>query len=247
MRFLFLLIFIIQVLVSPSRVSAQLEITDVYDVADSQVNTGDILSMQDQGLMRSETAYDQQLFGVVTSNPLAVYKRTDNSGVAIARTGTVSVNVSDKNGVIKKGDLITSSDMGGIGQKATRSGYVIGMATEDLAGNEGKIPVALKIEYAQNGNSSELASDFGGSFMQNVRDPEKFIDMLKILGVSITDLLTILIGLSILGRVIPKSIEGIGRNPTARKTIMIYTLANVGIVVVVVCLGIAISIFLLRV
>jgi hypothetical protein len=50
----------------------------------------------------------------------------------VALVGRVPVNVTTKNGVIKTGDRITTSDISGYGMRATKAGKVLGTAISDL-------------------------------------------------------------------------------------------------------------------
>jgi hypothetical protein len=238
-------------LANPSYVNAQVEITEVYDLQEGSFQGGDIVVMSDAGLSLANREYDPKIFGVVQSDPLAVYRRIDKTGTPLTRTGNAEVNVSTvNNGPIKKGDYITTSNILGKGQKAIASGYVLGVSMQDFDGNEGKILVALRIEYAEitsSRNTSRLFESLNAAILQNSKDPDKLVNIVRYIGVSVVDILTILIGLFILARVIPKGVEGIGRNPYARKSIIIYTIVNVGIVAAVVFLGVGVSLLLLRV
>lgn len=230
-------------------VLAQLEIVEMYDLADESAQSGDILTIRDGAMVPSNVEYDSKIFGVIQTEALAVYRRVDGSGTAVTRSGNAVVNVTDRSGAIKKGDFVTTSTLPGKGQKAIASGYVLGVALEDLAGSEGKIPVAIRVEFAELSsarNASRLFDSINTALFRNTQDPAQFVNIVKYIGVSAIDIVTIMIGLLILARVIPKGVEGIGRNPTARHSIVVYTVVNLGIVVLVVMLGVGLSFFLLR-
>jgi len=87
---------------------------------------------------RASTAYDSRIIGIVSTSPYdrfgeAVRNSTSSTAV-IALIGRVPTKVSDTNGAIKAGDLITSSDIKGVGMKATKPGMVVGTALEDMSG-----------------------------------------------------------------------------------------------------------------
>jgi hypothetical protein len=71
--------------------------------------------------------------GVVATNPGFLLGRDTKNGVPIAFQGRVPVKVTTKNGDIKPGDFITTSDIPGVGMKATEAGRVIGKALTGLS------------------------------------------------------------------------------------------------------------------
>jgi hypothetical protein len=253
-------------LISPAH--AQLEIADTYDIADTEAQPGDILSLTSEGIKRSAIDYDTKIFGVITTEPLAVYKRVDGTGSIISRNGIVNVNVMTANGSIKTGDYITTSTVAGKGQKALASGYVLGVALKDFNEGEGtsmdfkqaegsdirqvssgQIPVAIRIEYAEistSRNANALLARLNAALFSNVQDPEKFVNVIRYVASGLVTIFSVLVGLFILARVVPKGVEGIGRNPLARQSILLYTAVNIVIVVIIIILGIGASLLLTR-
>lgn len=252
----------------PSVVYAQLEMAETYDIADTEAKPGDIISLYESGFERSKLEYDSRIFGVIIDRPLAVYRRVDGSGVPIARNGVVNINVTTANGEIKVGDKITTSILSGKGQKALGSGYTIGVALKDFKLGDGveisyskfeggptekaisgSIPVAIKIEYSEISNfrsTNSLIEKLNSALFANIQDPEKFVNIIRYISSGIVGILSIIAGLLILSRVIPKGVEGIARNPMAKSSIVVYTALNVVVVIVIVFLGIGASLLLLR-
>jgi hypothetical protein len=103
---------------------------------------GDLLEVASdtpETFQKSSQPYSEKLAGVKTkaSSFIAgdgIYPQ-ENS-VVMALTGRVPVKVTTKNGKIKIGDLLTSSDIPGVAMKATEPGKVIGSALENYE-NEG--------------------------------------------------------------------------------------------------------------
>lgn len=248
-------------------VFAQSDSTDisyVYSIADEKAENGDILiTDKEQGIVRAKTPYDIHLFGVLQGQPLMVYRRIDNQGKPVSRNGTAQVNVTTLNGPINAGDYITSSEIPGKGQKATQSGYVMGVALTPLAENEGtsldyqnkklssgKIAVALKIEYAElttPRSASQLFSSFNSALFQNVQDPNKFVQVLRYLAAALTVIISFGIGFLTFSRSIPKGIEAIGRNPLAEKAIIFSIALNIFFTILTALIGIAVAVVILRV
>ena len=113
-----------------------IEVTSVYEVADRDAVEGDILKATDKGLIRTTIGFDNKIFGIIADSPLLIF-RSETKGKPVIRSGIAQVNVTTLNGPIKYGDYITSSSVAGKGQKATESGYTVGMALGAFNG-EGK-------------------------------------------------------------------------------------------------------------
>ena len=112
----------------------------------------------------SKVAYDKKMIGIVTTNPGIVMdenlvdlnfnasSRNSPDRPAVALAGRVYLKVSNKNGAIEVGDPITSSDIAGVGMKATRAGNIIGKALENFTCQEdspceGKILVFVNTSW----------------------------------------------------------------------------------------------------
>ncbi|MEK7472022.1 MAG: hypothetical protein AAB624_02125 [Patescibacteria group bacterium] len=103
---------------------------------------GDIVSSDpdaDTQLRRSQVAYDHTVFGIVSSIHSAAMViggkgpelyANDRSSLPIALGGRVLVKVSSENGLIERGDAITTSSIAGTGMKITQSGPIIGKSMD---------------------------------------------------------------------------------------------------------------------
>jgi hypothetical protein len=110
------------------------------------------------GIQKASKPYDSRLIGIISTNPAIVLD--DGIGfpsgrpVPVALSGRVPVKVSNTNGAIQTGDLLTSSEIPGVAMKATKAGAIIGQALESYDGADiGKIMVFVKTTY-WNGQSS---------------------------------------------------------------------------------------------
>lgn len=247
---------------------AQLEVSETYDVGDKAAQDGDILSFTDKGFVRSDREGDNKIFGVVQNNPLISYRRTDKSGTIITRNGAAEVNVTTINGPIKVGDFITTSTLPGKGTKADNSGYVIGMALKEFKESDGtkqnftapgtviskqisvgKIPVAIKIEYAEINtarNANRLLDAVNAAFFRNVNDPEKFVNIFRYIAAGLAVIIAFIIGFFTFGRSLSKGIEALGRNPLARTTIQFGIITNIIFTILIVLAGVVAAVILLR-
>lgn len=241
--------------------SRGIEVTSVYEIADSEAQEGDIISVTDQGLIRSTIGFDPKIFGVIQEQPLLVY-RTETAGKPVVRSGIAQVNVTTLNGPIQNGDYITSSQIPGKGQKAQESGYVLGITLTSFTGEGaqtvagptgqvalGKIPVAIKIEYAELTNprfAGRLFGFIGTTLLENVSDPKQVGLVIRYLAAGIVMLLSFTFSFLIFARSIPKSIEAIGRNPLAKSTIQFSMIVNIFLLVLTGLIGIVASILIIR-
>ncbi len=240
-----------------------LETTSVYEVADADSVEGDILTATDKGLTRANKGFDNKMFGIIVNQPILVYQDKDiKNGKPIVRSGTATVNVTTLNGPIKYGDYITSSSILGKGQKASESGYVIGVALGAFDGNgapqvdgpngkvaSGKIPLAIRVEYAELTNprfAGRLFGFVGSSFLENVNDPKKFGNVVRYIAAGLIVLLSFTFGFLTFSRSIAKSMEALGRNPLAKSTIQLSMVINIALLIVTGVVGIVASILIIR-
>lgn len=238
-----------------------IEVTSIYEVADTEAIDGDIIKATDQGLTRTTIGFDNKIFGVVQDTPLVAY-RNETKGKPVIRSGVAQVNVTTLNGPIKYGDYITSSSISGKGQKASESGYTVGMALAAFTGEgapqidgptgkvaSGKIPIAVRIEYTELSNprfAGRLFGFVGTAFLENINDPKQLGTVVRFVAAGLVILLSFTFGFLTFSRSIAKSIEALGRNPLAKSTIQLSMIINIALLVVTGIIGIVASILIIR-
>ncbi|MDD3662219.1 MAG: hypothetical protein PHG63_04105, partial [Candidatus Dojkabacteria bacterium] len=145
------------------------DIAEWYDVSDGQVGdivvttnetitytspavnaaTGEILNTKQHltasVLEQSSKPYQSNILGVISTSPYETFGKSaidasDNPN-PVALIGRVEVSVSGANGAILPGDPITTSDMRGVGMKATKPGFIVGRALEPYSGTD---PLEIK-------------------------------------------------------------------------------------------------------
>ncbi|KKR87122.1 hypothetical protein A2617_00805 [Candidatus Daviesbacteria bacterium RIFOXYD1_FULL_41_10] len=241
---------------------AEVDIASLYNISDKDAVDGDILIWNDTGLARTNIPYEPHIFGVLQNSSLLIFKKIDQNGTPVARLGTSEVNVTNINGEIKQGDYITTSAVSGKGQKATINGYVLGIAAAPLTStagakitfegkeySSGKIPVDLKIEFAEVNRSRSAASlfdTFNIALFQNIKDPSKFAEVFRYLAAGLVIILSFAFGFFTFSRSIPKSIEAIGRNPLARGTIIFSIGLNIAFTLVTGSIGVVAAVLIMR-
>lgn len=110
------------------------DLAENYDSVETLI-AGDVVQMSSGDIInigKSTEKYQKTLIGVVATNPAIVMGTQNENSYPIALKGRVPVNVTTENGIILKGDQITSSSLAGFGMAAVESGMVIGTALEDL-------------------------------------------------------------------------------------------------------------------
>lgn len=210
------------------------------EINDGDVREGDIISVTKDGFKRSSEEYDVLVFGVVVNAPIiSVEPRTDDSR-SVVSSGEALVRVSNTNGEIEEGDLITTSTNAGVGQKATAGGYVIGKALQGYANSEpGLVSVLVGPSFGSGVGAGGL-----GSLIGIAANPENSRYVLAaLLGIVI-----LIGGIYAFTRLVSTGVTAVGRNPLAKGSIYrsmfiagaimtILAIAGVGVVVAILNLG----------
>jgi len=97
---------------------------------------------------KSNKSYSSHIAGVVSTSPgLVLSEKGKRYRVAIALVGTVPVKVTDENGAVNPGDLLTSSSKPGYAMKCKKvslcSGAIIGKALEGFERGIGKVQILI--------------------------------------------------------------------------------------------------------
>jgi F0F1-type ATP synthase membrane subunit c/vacuolar-type H+-ATPase subunit K len=162
--------------------------------------------------------------------------------------GKSMVRVSTINGNIKIGDYITTSTIPGVAQKATENGYVIGVAQQNYNNKDPNKIVTIYVTLHLNFGliSMGLRENLLVAFRQGMRAPfSSPLNTLRYLISAVTALLSFAAGFWFFGKVSSRGVEAIGRNPLARRFILLSVLFNVGITVSVMLLGVALAYIIL--
>ncbi len=218
-------------------------------VEDKNVQDGDIISATSEGYKKTASAYDPQVFGVVSKKP-AVYlsDTTSPTDLPIISVGQVRVRVSSQNGNIQRGDFITSSTTPGVGQKATDNGYVIGTADQDYSNNDktkvGTILVTLHPHFARVSNdiTRNLWNTATMGFVAAMETPLGFVRY--VVSGSIA-LLSFFFGFRFFARSSNRGVEAIGRNPLAKQAILLSVFINSMVTIAIMFFGVAIAYLIL--
>lgn len=104
---------------------------------EDQVEAGDVVSLGETAGEGDKVSrpYDRKLLGVIAESPGLVLGESAPDSLPVAISGRVPVKVTAKNGAIKVGDPITSSDIPGVAMRATAAGKILGTAMESFDGS----------------------------------------------------------------------------------------------------------------
>ena len=215
-------------------------------VKDSHIKNGSILSNSASGAIASNTPYDPQVMGVVSRDAGIILSDDNNTGVPVISVGTVYVLVSAKEGPIKKGDLIATSTIPGVGVKAVKDGYVLGTALEDYTSNTpGLIATDFNLQYF---NSKPAFPGTLTDLLKLALLPTKDspAPIYKYIVAAAVVIASFVLAFFSFGRAAAKGVEALGRNPSASKIIHLGIIFNVFIVVVIVFAGLTVAFLILR-
>jgi len=230
--------------------NATLGVARMIEIKDKNVQDGIVISSSKEGPIASNIPYDPQVLGIV-SRDAGIILNTDNvkDGIPVISNGTVYLQVSSKEGDIKKGDLLTTSTIPGIAVKAVKDGYVLGRALEDYENPDskkyGKITAELDLHYF-NAKPTLLGSLTDILKFALLPTKESPSPIWKYIVAAIVTLSSFALGFMTFGRTAAKGVEALGRNPSAGKIIHLGIIFNVAIVVVIVLAGLTVSFLILR-
>lgn len=240
----FLLVFFL-VAVAPVRAqTAGQGMAVSVNISGSAVD-GDVVCSEGGEVKACASAYDAGIYGVYVVEPaLWIENLSQTEAKSVMTSGRVYVRVSDKNGQIKKGDYVTSSEAGGVGQKATKSGYVLGTALEDAEGSESKILVAIEAKQAfvtlqSRGNLLETIKD---AILSPTLTP---LASLRYILAAIIASAAFILGFWYFGRVAKSGVEAVGRNPLAGRLIQFSVILNLLLTALIMGSGLLIAYLIL--
>ncbi|MCX7996707.1 MAG: hypothetical protein N2691_03020 [Patescibacteria group bacterium] len=219
-------------------------------IADENPQDGSIVSAVNNKFRISNIPYDQNIVGVVTSRPAISFIDSDTGGkTPIVSSGNAYVLASTRNGVIKQGDALTSSEIPGVAVKADRPGNIIGTALEDFESTNPeeikKLFITVDIRFWSEEVGDRSVFDLFKLSLLTAASEQPPI-FFKYTTASFSVLGAILLGFYFFGKVAAKGVEAIGRNPLAGRMIQLGIIFNVFLTVVTIAAGLVIAIVILR-
>lgn len=244
-----ILVLFLMVLTVDQVSAANIGVANSVNLGDLEVQNGDIICETDSGFALCQEEYSPQTYGVFLSNPgVALVSSASANFKPVLTQGTALVRVSSANGSIETGDYVSSSVMAGVGQKAVRSGYALGVAQEPWTDSDptkiGLIQVSIQPKPAI------LTTRAGANLIQLIKEgiDATYLSPLLTLRYTLASLITVssvVLGFWFFARVAHSGVQAIGRNPLAGKTIQMGIMLNVLITVGVMATGLAVAYLLL--
>lgn len=215
------------------------------------IKNGNIISSDESGYALSSIPYDPLVIGVVSTNPAVSLdiEGADENAYPVVSSGNVEVNVSTINGDIKVGDFIASSNIPGVGMKASQAGYILGRALDPYTAASsdqiGQINIALNLHYSYSTQKtpSNLKDILSLSMLATYESPSA---VFKYIVAGVVILLSFILGVVSFGRVANTGVEALGRNPLAGKMIQFGIILNVLITLSIIVAGFGMAFLIIR-
>jgi len=217
-------------------------------IVNSDVKDGNIITSTPNGYELTTIAYDSNIYGVYTEFPSIFLENMDDPLTKpVIASGKANILVSSINGDIKENDLITSSAIPGVGQKATRNGMILGTALQDYSNSDQE--ATGKILVAVNPHFNAAFTDSKTNIWETLRsaDPSALTQLtsLRYLLAAGIVLISLAIGFIYFGRVTSRGVEALGRNPLASRTIQLNLFLNLIMMIVIILVGLGIGYMIL--
>lgn len=239
--------------------------------ADEQIIRGSIVGFNEEDQTKVEAIDDSRIndiYGVVVrANDSALTLTSDRTGVFVATSGQYDVLVTDINGSIQSGDLITISSVKGVGMLVDPDHItVIGTALDDFdvtdettpiletfkatdgSGNEvavsiGRIPVEIGIKPNPNARAVQHVPAFLANIAEAITGNSE-VSAFRVYAALAVLILASGIAGSLLYSAVRNSIVSIGRNPLSKKSVL-AGLAQVVIVGAIIFLSGLVAVYLI--
>lgn len=227
-----------------SGVAVSVDIPGIENIRD-----GMIICSSSDGYKLCDSEYDVATFGVYSSAPAVVLENTTLlNGKSVVSSGKTYVLVTNINGPIKYGDFVTTSSLAGIGQRADKSGNVLGVALEDFENTEpgatGRIMMSIGIRPAI------VATSARGNLVESLRQgllaPTLTpLASLRYLLAMMVAMASFILGFIYFGRVAKSGVEAVGRNPMAGRMIQFNVAINLFLTAFIMGGGLLVAYFIL--
>ena len=222
--------------------------TSILDIV-GEAKTGQIVTHESDSYTLANEPFDYDIVGVIVENSsLALVDTANQNAKLVMQKGEAEILASNTLGDIKKGDYITSSNTPGIGQKADKNGFVVGRALEDLTvdpqTNTGTVwsTIEPKYTYINNTMKTNLLDALRSGSLSPLLNP---VESLRYILAALIVAATFIIGFSTFGKSSSRTIEALGRNPLAQRSIKTAMIFNMILAFGVMLIGLALAYLIL--
>lgn len=254
MKYTALAVFIFTLLagfVFPFSINAQTSSGTAFSIpiTDKNAKDGSIIISTPKGFGLSSTAYDTNMYGVLSESPAFYLQNTDDpEAKPVIASGKIYVLVASINGNIKKNDFVTTSTIAGVGQKATRNGMILGTALEDYSNSNQKVTGKILVTVNPHFNASfDDAKTNVLEVLRNASDPTTLTQLTSLRYVIAAGvvLISFAVGFVFFGKVTSSGVQALGRNPLASRMIQLNIVLNLVLMVVIMLVGLGIGYLIL--
>jgi F0F1-type ATP synthase membrane subunit c/vacuolar-type H+-ATPase subunit K len=218
-------------------------------IQDESAEDGHIVSLKENGYKISDSAYDSNVYGVVSESPALFMQDVDTpSAKPVVRSGIAQVLVSTANGDIVANDFITTSDIPGVGQKADRNGVVLGTALEPYSNPDTAQIEKILVDINPHFNTGSVNARGGiVEIIRNAANPTIFTQLtsLRYVLAALIVVISFVVGFIYFGRVAKSGVEALGRNPLAGRMIQFGIAVNLFLMIIIMLVGLAIAYLIL--
>ncbi len=216
----------------------------------SNLPEGSVVCISQNNFKACDVGFDSGMYGVVSATPAAALapEALEDKTELVVSKGRTLVRVSTVNGKIAAGDLITSSPVAGVAQRANQNGYVLGVALEPYDSSDTKAvgTIVASISVSQTNSFTDVKNNLLYVIKQALQSPTltPLASLRYVLAFSIA-LIAFVLGFIYFGRVTKAGVEAIGRNPLASKMIEVTVVFHIGLTIFIVLVGLGIAYLIL--
>ncbi len=141
-----------------------------------QGEAGDVIVIDDKNNNTAKLAdkpYDKNVIGIISTKPSLIITGDIKEGKLLAVAGRVPTKVTNINGPIARGDLLTTSSVPGHAMKAIEPGPIVGKALEPCNANSCTILVFLNVGWYGGASTSAVATSSSQSVVYQTIGLEK--------------------------------------------------------------------------
>ncbi|MGM0482271.1 MAG: hypothetical protein ACQEP6_00185 [Patescibacteria group bacterium] len=204
---------------------------------------------------------DPNIFGVVVEKPIANIRPDEESDISVLRTGEVEVRVILKENSIETGDYITTSEVEGLGMRASDDhSNVLGVALENFTSEDAEssveyqeedVPMGLVLVDLQIGNRQREEGSVPPGEDNNGLTPlgsqvEHYLAMIaRYLAAALVAISALYLSFRFFKSNVAGGLSALGRNPLARQSIQKMMLFNMFLVIIISVGGLLLSALIL--
>lgn len=245
--FLTLAIMLVSASIIPQNVYSYVPFTAATNIyLTEEPSVGSIVSFEDNKYRLSNKPYDSKMVGVVVDQADIIVEEDDSvlANILMINRGETNILVNGETGAIEVGDLLTASSVPGQAMKADKDGIIVAVAMDTfdpVAGQDTSLIRGLvDVRFTTLGDT--FTADSIGRSDQGIMSTLKR-SVSEILGLgkgglagtspifrytlaTLVVAISFISGFMLFGRIAMRGVEALGRNPLARRTILMGIIMN---------------------